>query len=84
MEDHFVQIGTREIWGGHHAFGLSRADRRHHTYIIGKTRTGKTTLIKSLALQDMMQYAGVCFIDPHGDAAETLVRSGQFRREVRA
>jgi hypothetical protein len=40
--------------------------RKRHTYLIGKTRTGKTTLIKNLALQDMMQNAGVCFVDPHG------------------
>lgn len=49
--------------------------RTRHTYAIGKTRTGKTTLIKNLALQDIEQGAGVCFVDPHGDAAEDLIGS---------
>ena len=43
MEDHFVQIGTRHVWGGAQPIGLSRADRRQHAYVIGKTmgRVGK-------------------------------------------
>jgi len=47
--------------------------RGRHCYLIGKTRTGKTTLIKNMLLQDMEQGHGLCFIDPHGDAAEELL-----------
>jgi len=47
--------------------------RGRHLYLIGKTRTGKTTLIKNLIIQDMQQGHGLCFIDPHGDAAEELL-----------
>jgi hypothetical protein len=49
--------------------------RVRHLYLIGKTRTGKTTLIKNLALQDMEMGNGVCFVDPQGDAAEELISS---------
>jgi hypothetical protein len=49
--------------------------RNRHLYLIGKTRTGKTTLIKNLALQDMAAGLGVCFVDPHGDAALDLIGS---------
>jgi len=57
----------------HRTFGIKQADRLFHTYAIGKTGTGKTTLLETLALQDMMRGRGVAVIDPHGDLAERLV-----------
>lgn len=69
MADHFVQIGTRDIWGSEQPFGLYRADRRHHTYVIGKTGVGKSTLLRNLILQDIEAGEGVGLIDPHGDLA---------------
>ncbi len=52
---------------------LTDDDRRRHVYIIGRTGTGKTELLKSMILQDIHAGRGVCFIDPHGDAAEDLL-----------
>jgi len=49
--------------------------RGRHLYLIGKTRTGKTTLIKNLIIQDMEAGYGLCVIDPHGDMAEELAGS---------
>jgi len=40
-------------------------DRRQHVYIIGKTGTGKSHLLKDMILQDIKEGKGVCFIDPH-------------------
>jgi hypothetical protein len=57
----------------HRNFGIKQADRLFHTYAIGKTGTGKTTLLETIALQDMMRGRGVAVIDPHGDLAERLV-----------
>lgn len=57
----------------HLTFGIRQADRLFHTYAIGKTGTGKTTLLETLALQDMLRGRGVAVIDPHGDLAERLV-----------
>jgi hypothetical protein len=56
-------------------FGMKQADRLFHTYAIGKTGTGKTTLLETIALQDMIRRRGVTVIDPHGDLAERLVSS---------
>jgi len=50
---------------------LSRMDG---TYVIGKTGTGKTTLLLSILKQDMEQGRGICFLDPHGDAALDLLK----------
>jgi hypothetical protein len=71
--DHHVHIGERQGWGGQTPFGLSRADRRHHTYVLGKTGTGKTTMLRNLILQDIEAGEGVAVIDPHGDLAHDLL-----------
>lgn len=50
-------------------------DRRRHFYIIGQTGTGKSVLLKDMAVQDIEAGKGVCFIDPHGsDIHEILSR----------
>jgi hypothetical protein len=52
---------------------LARDDRRRHMYIVGQTGTGKTTLIESLAMQDILAGEGVAMLDPHGDLFEKLL-----------
>jgi hypothetical protein len=54
-------------------FGIKQADRLSHMYVIGKTGTGKSTLLQTLALQDIAQGRGMMLIDPHGDLAERIV-----------
>lgn len=54
-------------------FGIKTEDRRRHFYIIGKTGTGKSTLIANMAIDDMRKKRGFCIIDPHGDLCETLL-----------
>src|SRR5216117_1806976 len=55
-------------------FGIKRADRRAHMYIVGKTGTGKSTLIANLARQDLLRGEGFALLDPHGDLAEHVLR----------
>ena len=57
---------TKEVY-------ISEDDRRRHFYIIGKTGTGKTELLKYLVMQDIHAGNGVAFVDPHGDAAEDIL-----------
>lgn len=66
-------IGNRTIWGGEKPFGISAVDRRQHLYVIGKTGTGKTTLLKNLISQDIERGHGLALIDPHGDLAEEIL-----------
>ena len=54
-------------------FGIRRADRRNHMYVIGKTGTGKSMLLKTLVLQDIATGEGLALFDPHGDLAEEVV-----------
>lgn len=56
----------------HQAFGIKQTDRLSHTYIIGKTGTGKSTMLKQMVMQDIQAGRGVCLIDPHGDLVESI------------
>jgi len=66
-------LGRTNSRGGPKAFGIKQADRLSHVYVVGRTGTGKTTLIETLAAQDIRAGRGLCVIDPHGDLAERLV-----------
>lgn len=54
-------------------FGIKTEDRRRHIYIIGKTGTGKSTLIANMAISDMKNNHGVAIIDPHGDLSQIFL-----------
>ena len=54
-------------------FGIKQADRLMHTYIIGKTGTGKSTLLETMIMQDIYAGRGCCLLDPHGDLVEKVV-----------
>jgi len=54
-------------------FGIRAEDRMRHMYIIGKTGMGKSTLLENMAIQDIQNGEGICFIDPHGGTAEKLL-----------
>lgn len=55
-------------------FGIRAEDRRKHMYIIGKTGTGKSTLVANMVISDIRNGKGVCVIDPHGDLCETILQ----------
>lgn len=56
-------------------FGLKQSDRLFHVYTAGKTGTGKSTLLETLALQDIRGGRGCAVIDPHGDLVGRLWRA---------
>lgn len=74
-------IHTEGVWLGTSSYRGSEKDiymgsiddRRRHMYIIGQTGTGKSKFMDNLALQDIKNGHGVCFIDPHGEEVEWLL-----------
>lgn len=56
-------------------FGIKQPDRLLHMYVIGKTGVGKSTLLETLAREDLSAHRGFALIDPHGDLAERLYRT---------
>ncbi|MBI2405484.1 ATP-binding protein [Candidatus Microgenomates bacterium] len=67
-----LYIGKSTYRGVERPVYLSDDDRRRHIYIVGKTGTGKSELLKELILQDIRAGKGVCFIDPH-DTIEKIL-----------
>ena len=66
-------FGYNEFRGTKKEIRLSVEDRRRHTYILGQTGTGKSTMLENLIVQDMLAGNGFAFIDPHGDSAEKML-----------
>ena len=68
-----IVIGANNYNGKDVPIGLTLEQRRKHTYVIGKTGTGKTTLLKSAIYQDMLNNKGLAVLDPHGDMFRELL-----------
>ncbi|WFU32389.1 type IV secretion system DNA-binding domain-containing protein [Bradyrhizobium brasilense] len=67
-----IKIARTDFHGDERFFGIKDEDRFSHVYIIGKTGTGKSTLIETMALQDIERGQGLALIDPHGDLVERV------------
>lgn len=66
-------IGVTNFRNDKKPFGIKDEDRLNHIYVIGKTGTGKSTLLLNMAISDMERGNGLCLIDPHGDIAEKIL-----------
>jgi hypothetical protein len=63
-------------------FGIKKADRRYHMYLIGRTGMGKSTLLETLVREDIAAGEGFALFDPHGDSVERVFRSLPKGREA--
>ncbi len=74
MEEGFTPIGITNYRNINLKFGIKDKDKLQHIYTIGKSGTGKSTLLKNMALSDIKRGHGILVIDPHSDVAEDLLR----------
>ena len=70
-----ILIGVNTYRSQQTAIHLEPEDRLRHLYIIGQTGTGKTSLMKSMIIQDIKNGDGCCFIDPHGNDVFDILAS---------
>lgn len=68
---YFASTNHREPY---RTFGIRQRDLRSHLYVVGKTGTGKSTLLKTMVLQDITAGRGLALFDPHGDLVEDVLR----------
>ena len=61
---HFLSDGEPAV--------LSDRDRRNHVYVIGKSGTGKSTLLLGMMSSDLRRGRGFGLLDPHGDLATAI------------
>lgn len=69
-----ITIGKNVYRGVSRDVKISRADRRRHMYVIGKSGGGKSQFIAGMAIQDIMNGEGVGVLDPHGDLVEDILK----------
>src|SRR5205085_9059633 len=50
------------------------AVRDRHVYVVGRSGTGKPTLLLNCTVQDIAAGSGVAVIDPHGDLVEEVLQ----------
>lgn len=75
---YFATTNHRHPW---RPFGIKPADRRSHMYVIGKTGTGKSTLLKAMIFQDLAVGRGLALLDPHGDLVREVMDRVPLERQ---
>lgn len=68
-----IILGSNEHRGVVTPIHYGREDRVRHFYIIGQTGTGKTGFLMNMAIQDIKNGDGVCYIDPHGEDIQRIL-----------
>lgn len=68
-----IVLGISSYHGRRMEIQIADADRVTHINLIGRTRTGKSTLLHNMIHQDIQQGKGVGVIDPHGDLIEEIL-----------
>ena len=77
METELFPIATTSHGGG---VVFTRDERERHVWIVGKSGSGKSTVLFNLAMSDIVAGEGVAVIDPHGDLAEDILDAIPRRR----
>ncbi len=68
-----VLLGRNIYRGEETKIFIKRDDRRRHMYVLGRTGSGKTEIMKYMSVQDIKNGEGLCIIDPHGDFIEDIL-----------
>src|SRR5215469_11112870 len=69
---HIIYLGRVDFRNDRRMFGILSEDRFSHLYVLGKTGTGKSTLLENMAVQDLEHGNGFALIDPHGELADRI------------
>ncbi len=75
-------LGSNRHRGRSSEVALDGPGRFRHTYVIGQTGTGKSTLLQHMILHDIEAGRGVCVLDPHGPlVSDVLARIPRHREQ---
>ena len=72
MADSLTYLGRIHWRHDNRPFGIHPADRLAHMHVVGKTGTGKSSLLEFLLRQDLAKGHGLALFDPHGDLVKRL------------
>jgi hypothetical protein len=68
---YFARVNFRK---DNRLFGINQADRLMGMYLLGKTGSGKTNLVKTLIHGDVMNGRGFCLFDANGDVIQEVLK----------
>lgn len=72
MANSLTYLGRTHWRDERRAFGIHAQDRLAHMYVVGKTGTGKSSMLEFLVRQDLANRHGLALFDPHGDLVERV------------
>ena len=78
MNDDITYFAETNFRNERQRFGIRQSDRLFHTYIIGKSGVGKSTLMKTKMVDDIKNNRGFALLDVHSDLVSeiaTIVKS---------
>jgi len=67
-------FGLTNFRGNCTKFGMLREDRRRHLYVVGKSGSGKSKLLETFIINDILSDKGICVMDPHGDLIQDILK----------
>lgn len=70
---HRLVLGENASGGRTATVSLSPEQRARHTYVVGASGTGKSTLLLNLIVQDLRNGEGLAVLDPHGDLIDQVL-----------
>jgi len=70
---HRLVLGANVHLGNAAEASLSPEHRLRHTYVIGASGTGKSTLLLNMIIQDIQNGEGIGVLDPHGDLIDEVL-----------
>lgn len=73
IPDQGIILGYNAYRGEIKTIRFKKTDRQRHTYVVGRTGTGKSKMIAYMAVQDILNGDGVCVIDPHGELVKDVI-----------
>jgi DNA helicase HerA-like ATPase len=80
-QDRVTYLARVDFRNDRRVFGIRRRDRRSHLYMLGKTGTGKSTLLANMIRQDINAGEGLAVLDPHGElVAQALESVPEWRK----
>lgn len=80
LSDDGVLMGIKNKYHQQRKIRITRDELEQHVYILGQTGVGKTTLLKSMIMDQIKMGDGVCVVDPHGDLISAVYDQIPFER----
>jgi hypothetical protein len=77
-----IRLGDNVLPTGRVPIYMPTTERTTHTLVVGKTGTGKSTLMHRLIHQDIQAGRGVAVIDPKGDLVKDILEGSIYRERA--